>query len=329
MQTAGIQKQRLVWLDWMKMLAILSIIWGHFFSAGHLYLYVFSVQTFCVISGFLYKKPSDWKTCLTKCFWQLFVPTVIMSFLMHLEGYLRCLTLGAQYDISWSWFFKWLLLGNRWCMGPCWYFYTLIVMRIIMQLMPERKWAYGLLFIVCSAGAIVLNQEGIEVSNANVNVLVCMPLFLIGVFLEDFKTQIARSHNNLLDVILGIVAISVVYFCGEYNGYVWMYLGGYGNNYALYIIGAMAGVAMLYVISLWLSRLNHFGMAQTISKGSILIIGLHIIIVRRLTELSDRMWCEDLLFSVLILCAFIPVVRLAELYCPILLGKGHWLKCDI
>lgn len=321
MRTVGIQKQRLVWLDWMKMFAILSIIWGHFFSTGHLYLYVFSVQAFCVISGFLYKKSPDWKTCLTKCFWQLFVPTVIMSSLMHLEGYIRCLALGTQYDVSWFWFFKYLLLGSHWCMGPCWYFYTLIVMRIIMRLMSERKWVYVLLFIVCSAGAIVLNQNGIKVSNANVCVLVCMPLFLIGVFLKDFKTQIVRWHNYLLEAVLGVVAASVVFLCGEYNGYVWMYLGGYGNNYALYVIGAMAGVAMLYVISLWLSRLNHHGMVQTISKGSILIIGMHVIIVWRLKEIPDRMWGEDLLFSVLILCAFIPVVRLAELYCPVILGR--------
>ena len=46
-------QNRIVWLDWMKVLAILSILWGHFFSPGHLYLYVFSVQVFCVISGFL------------------------------------------------------------------------------------------------------------------------------------------------------------------------------------------------------------------------------------------------------------------------------------
>ena len=70
---------RFVWLDWMKVLAILSIIWGHFFSAGYEYLYVFSVQTFCVISGFLYKKSAAWKLCLRKCFWHLFVQTVLLS----------------------------------------------------------------------------------------------------------------------------------------------------------------------------------------------------------------------------------------------------------
>ena len=84
------QKERIVWLDWMKVWAIISIIWGHFFSEGHLFLYVFSVQSFCLISGFLYKRYSDWTTCLKKCFWQLFVPTVIMSIIMLLVISLSC-----------------------------------------------------------------------------------------------------------------------------------------------------------------------------------------------------------------------------------------------
>ena len=62
-------------------------------------------------------------------------------------------------------------------------------------------------------------------------------------------------------------------------------------------------------------------MVLTLSKGSILIIGLHIILVRRLQELPDRMWGEDLLLSVLIVLCFVPIVRLAELFFPILLGR--------
>ena len=207
----------MVWLDWMKVLAILSIIWGHFFSAGYEYLYVFSVQTFCVISGFLYKKSADWKTCLRKCFWQLFVPTVLLSTIMQLEAYLRCMALGTSYDVSWPWFFQWLLLGHRWCMGPCWYFYTLIVMRLIMQALPERKWVYALLFIALSAGAIVLHQQDIEVSNANVNVLVCMPFFLIGVFLKPMKSILNTFHNTLAEVLLLAAGVAGIFFCAVSN----------------------------------------------------------------------------------------------------------------
>ena len=315
------KKERLVWLDWMKVWAILSIIWGHFFSAGHVYLYVFSVQVFCVISGFLYKKAPDWRSCLQKCFWQLFVPTVILSVTMQVEAYLRSMALCAPYNISWSWFFEWLLLGHRWCMGPCWYFYSLIVMRIIMQALPQRKWVYALLFVLLSVGAIELNYREIEISNANTNVLVCMPMFLMGVFLKPLKTSLTNLHHYALEGALLVVAVTLVWFCGQYNGYVWMYLCGYGNYYILYIIGGMAGTLLLYILSLWLSRLPYRSMVATLSQGSILIIGLHIVIVRRLTELPNRLWEEDLLMALLVLLVFIPLVRLAERFFPLLLGR--------
>lgn len=313
--------ERIVWLDWMKTIAILSIIWGHFFSSGHLYLYVFSVQVFCVISGFLYKKSPNWKTCLQKCFWQLLFPTVVMSTIMHLEAYFRCMAWGQHYEISWPWFFEWLLLGHRWCMGPCWYFYSLIIMKLIMQVLPEKKIIYALTFVSLSVGAIYLHTIGFEASNANINVLLCMPFFLIGVFLKQWKSVFNNLHNYLMEVLLFMTFVCLVFLCGNWNGYVWMYLNGFGNNYALYIIGGMAGTGMLYVISMWLSRLPYREMVQTISKGSILIIGLHIIIVRRFSELPDRMCLEDFILSLLILLMFVPIIRFAEIFFPILLGR--------
>ena len=210
----------MVWLDWMKVMAIFSIVWGHFFSAGHLYLYVFNVQVFCVISGFLYKRADSWRSCLTKCFWQLFVPTVILSTVMQAEAWLRLLAMGETYDVTWTWYLKWLLLGHRWCMGPCWYFYSLAVMRLVMQLLPERRWVYGLLFVALAAGAVALRRQGIEVSNANVNVLVCMPMFLVGVLLKPLRQQLGRLRNYWIEVALGVVAVAGVVLCGRWNGYV-------------------------------------------------------------------------------------------------------------
>ena len=240
---------------------------------------------------------------------------------MHLEASLRSMAQGEHYDISWPWFFEWLLLGHRWCMGPCWYFYSLIVMRIIMQLLPEKKWVYGVLFVALSSGAIYLNHIGFQASNANINVLLCMPFFLIGIFLKPWKAVFNGLHNYLLEALLLFAAMVTVGLCGVYNGYVWMYLNGYGNNYAFYIIGGMAGTVMLYVVSVWLSRLPYYNMVLTLSKGTLLIIGLHIIIVRRLTELPNRLWTEDLLASILIMLCFIPLIQLAEMFFPVLLGR--------
>jgi len=321
MDTQKPQMGRMVWLDWMKVWAALAVVWGHFFSQGDVVVFVFNVQVFCVISGFLYKKSPSWKQCLQKNFWQLLVPTVIMSFLMHFEAYLRALLAGETYDISWPWFLEWLLLGHRWCMGPCWYFYSLIVMRIIMQLLPEKKWCYGLLFLVVSIGAIYINHIGLDMSNANVNVLVCMPFFLIGVFLKPMKSILNTFHNTLAEVLLLAAGVAGIFFCAHENGYVWMYLGGIGHSYVLYILGGLSGAVTLYVLSLWVSKLPFRSIVSTIGNGTMLIIGLHIIIVRRLTELPDRLWLEDLVASLLIILLFIPIIQFAEHFFPVLVGR--------
>ena len=189
-----------------------------------------------------------------------------------------------------------------------------------MQFLPEKKCAYILLYIVISAAAILWNQTGIEVSNANMNVMVCMPFFLIGIFLKSMKGLLNSLHHYYMEVTLLALAVALVLLCGNYNSYVWMYLCEYGNDYALYIIGGMAGTTMLFIVSLWLSRLPYRNMIMTLSKGSIIIIGLHIILVRRLMELPNRMWIEDLLWAMIILLFFIPIVLLAERFFPILLG---------
>jgi len=151
--------------------------------------------------------------------------------------------------------------------------------------------------------------------------VVCMPLFLIGVMLKPFIAFFDNNHRWGLEVVLLICSVVVVFLCGIYNGCVWMYLNGFGRNFVLFIIGGMAGLTMLYVVSRWLCSFSHANMINTLAQGSILIIGIHIIIVRRLALLPDRFWMEDLMFSILIMLAFVPIIRFVSRFFPILLGR--------
>ena len=79
-----------------------------------------------------------------------------------------------------------------------------------MQVLPEKKWVFIILFFVISVGAILWQQIGIKISNANINVLVCMPFFLLGVFLKSLK--------NILNAPWFYVAIIMVMFgCTSVN----------------------------------------------------------------------------------------------------------------
>lgn len=62
--------RRVNYIDWMKALGMFFIIWGHL-NPEYIKdcIYTFSVPSFFVISGFLFK-PSDWQTfCKKKLGW--------------------------------------------------------------------------------------------------------------------------------------------------------------------------------------------------------------------------------------------------------------------
>ncbi len=311
---------RFFWLDWMKAITMLFIIWGHFLSSGNEYIYVFNVPVFCLISGFLYKK-EKFQTFVKKAFFNLFIPMLIMSLLMYSYKLLRLWSTGNNIDLQPLTFAKHFLMGNYWTLGPCWYIYTLIIMKLILQLFPSKKWVYAVLFLLSSLSAIAIHYYGFKTGNAFCNITVALPFFIIGVLLKQFKQSLKSLHIIYAEIALLILAIFIVYLCGHYNGEVWMYMAGYGNNFALFILGGIAGTTMVFIISKWAERLSKNYMAMLISKGSIVILGLHIAIVQRLCELPYRSAIEDFAFSVLILLLFVPLIRIVEIYFPILLGK--------
>ena len=55
----SIMSQRIVWLDWMKTLAMFLIVAGHCSVPGNIFIYVFSVPCFFILSGFLCKKEKE------------------------------------------------------------------------------------------------------------------------------------------------------------------------------------------------------------------------------------------------------------------------------
>ena len=116
-------------------------------------------------------------------------------------------------------------------------------------------------------------------------------------------------------IFIALLATVVVLVCAQYNGYVWVYENGYGNHYLLYLLGGLAGTGLLYVISQLLNEI-HSDWVQTISRGSVVLLGLHVFIIRfvKLGTLLDY-------FSALCLTLiFIPIIKSCERYVPWVMG---------
>ena len=94
--TASVQqhKQRYIWIDWMRIVAIYCIIALHASTTGRELFLSFAVQVFFIISGFLFKRES-WDSFNRKTLWNLVVPMVIIiivnqvsrAFILLLKGY--------------------------------------------------------------------------------------------------------------------------------------------------------------------------------------------------------------------------------------------------
>lgn len=192
---------RFVWLDWMKAIGIWLIVYGHFFSYYDIYVYVFSVPLFFIISGFLCKKESDNRVFWKKTWFNLAVPLIIICTLNYLISPIVNYALSGNPTLPENplSFYGKLLIGMHGPLGPFWFVYTLIILKIIHQY-TAYKCLHVLWFVVCFALAYVINNYDIEIMGVHpfksayaiTNTLVSYPFFIIGCIFRKWKDVAAK-----------------------------------------------------------------------------------------------------------------------------------------
>ena len=93
-------KERKNWIDWMKAVGMLMIVWGHCFPDGGVseFLYAFNVPLFFIISGYLTRRETSMAVCWDKCLHNLVIPYFILS-LIKVAGFI----LKHLDDGLWAW----------------------------------------------------------------------------------------------------------------------------------------------------------------------------------------------------------------------------------
>lgn len=327
-------KEHFIWIDWMKVLAMYLIIAGHCSVPGNLYIYVFSVPSFFILSGFLFKK-EPWNLFIKKTFWNYCVPmlillliNVIYKAIINGWGFLPIIKVILRSMAGYQ--------GENYAyggLGALWFVYTLIVCRLILQLIFHTSHQSTILFftiVVFLFVCVLYNHH--EVSpyfqyNSIVNTLLAFPFFAIGFLLSSFKERICTLPISLITTLLFCLSIILIYVSGNINGLVYLYTCSYGYYLVLCLVGGVAGSYFL----LYLSRMCEilFGTRKAIEvlgQGTIIILGLHIIIMSWLTELRSAFLSPNnrydlYLLSIVILSVFIPINIFCKRLFPILCGK--------
>lgn len=318
-----LEKERLMWIDWMKAIGIYFIVAGHLFPVGYIYVYSFSVPLFFIVSGFLSKREDSTKLFWKKLWFNLFIPMLIIC-VVNLFINLALRKVGIYSVLKFPFQF---LLGFHSALKCLWFVYTLICLKILLQFTPKNIFVETLLFVALplmgiwiDLHPIVFGYDIVTRPNALIDTTIAYPFYIIGFYLRRWKNVFKNFNNFTLQIIVLILAITILGVGARFNGEVWMYINGYGNNFSLFLLDGLSGTLAVFIISKWLGKKFGKGVVL-ISKGTIIILGFHMFLVSFvLCYLPDFSGIEYL-YALLITIIFVPIIRFSERYMPYIVGK--------
>lgn len=311
----------------MKSIGIFLIICGHLLVPGNHFIYVFNVPLFFILSGFLSKRENNRKIFWNKIWWNLIVPTIIL-FLINMFIDFSALYIKGNFKYDYIWQRPVLsIIGmqgqdyNAGGLGVLWFVYTLIICKILLQFIPNKHeciFVISLCFIMLVI-AYILNIKGVIIYNSIVNCLLCFPFFSIGYLLRPLRTNLSNIKSKY-QIAICITSLIIVLLCGQNNETVMLYKNSYGNNILLCLIGGFSGTCLIYSVSLLLNN-TLSGVIQVISGGTLLVLGLHYIIIHIVWQFINVNGLFRYIESIIILLMLIPLIIIVRKYFPILYGK--------
>jgi hypothetical protein len=119
-------------------------------------------------------------------------------------------------------------------------------------------------------------------------------------------------------VMTGVCGFLLVSVCCLYNNNVGLHNCDYGGNMFLCLLGGISGTMMVFAVSKLLGHAPDY--VVIISRGTIIILGFQKIIIALVRELFPASYA-DIIFAVIIVILFIPLILWTERYFPLMAGK--------
>lgn len=311
------QCSRLHWVDFMKMMGMFFIIYGHLFSYGYEYVYAFNVPVFFILAGFLFKEGQSRPVFWRKLWWQLLVPMIAISVFNNAYLIVNDI-LHHRLDSSRFLFPVGMLAGEQHFLDVCWFVYTLVLLKVISFFVRGNRLRCLLAVAFLVAAFFVAPEiQSHGWCNAALCVLLSYPFFVIGHLVKTggFAERRLPWWACVSGALFSLVAL---FFITKANGEVFIYSFVYGNSLSLYILGGVTGTALLFFFSKLFDHPADW--VRTLSAGSIITLGFHRYFIVFYRHFIDRNPL-DVPVALAILLIFIPVIRFCIRHFPWLVGN--------
>lgn len=328
---------RLNWIDWAKTLAILSVVFGHipenngsFFIN---YIVQFHMPLFFFISGYLTKKEFISISTLKKYWHTLIIPYLCYNILFYPYWIVRHVIDFP--DSGWFDFIKpfigTILLQFKTPIsddlnGVTWFIGALLLMKIILSICNKYKYgmiAMSLLVFIIASIYIVNEHYRLYTALPFVGFIRCLPFFYLG-YVCKHKHIISEKpkQKDIYICIVGITISMITYTFERANPGLIIY----GLCFWIICIFAIEGVLSLCK----LLDSVHLTIIENISIGTIVIMGLHWILIGvtnytlskllHIPNIVYPLWIAILL-TFLFAAILYPIILLFRDKYPFMLGK--------
>ena len=334
-------KERLIWIDWAKAMAVCCVVFCHLPQSQDWFYYRFLqaniITIFFFISGYLKKDHGSDKANWQKYRNSLILPYLFYNTIVYPYWLVKFYMLNSgmpDFFQAMRPIFGALLFEheNAFCEplnGPLWYLPAILFMHITIDLCRKTRYLHQIMILLCVLSFILYAANKYYYFAPNLTPMGIMrniPYYYIGyVFGQKHLFRGSQQKRDIIGCIL-CLSISVLLFAWHLNAF-------YAGQHLWHIILFYpSNIGLLFGILLGCKLLCHYKpqVIINLSIGTLVIIGLHIVFitvinyileyVQNINETICYHWYEALPITIAIVGILYPLIILGEKY-TILLGK--------
>lgn len=268
-------KDRITWIDWVKALGIMIVVYCHTPQNNNFiysFFYTFQMPLFFMMAGYLHKPLSSIWESIRKYWKSLIIPYILLQLISYPYFLVQ---LYVQEGIILNDFVKFAIMPFAQCLwgipidGPTWFIFALLVTKLIADIVLKSRFSTYLIVLLCSISIIgayyIWMDDKLNISFAIDSLFSFFPFFFIGYYLKKFNFIKEEKWIKCLIKASIYLAISVLLIFANSNNYLF-------HRVAFYILGLSGS---LFLINICKTFKNCPNFILTVSIGNIIILGLH------------------------------------------------------
>ena len=335
-------KERLIWIDWAKALAVCCVVFCHLPQSQdwfyYRYLQADIITIFFFISGYLKKDHGSDKANWQKYWYSLILPYLFYNAIVYPYWLVKFYMLnGSMPDLFQAMrpIFGALLFEhkNAFCEplnGPLWYLPAILFMHITIDLCRKTRYLHVIMISLCTLSVILYAANKYYFFAPNLTpmgILRRLPYYYMGFVFG--QNQLFRDIKPSRDLIGCITCL-----CLSFLFFHWHLQASIAGQYILHIaLLYPSNIGFLFGILYGCKLLSYYKpkIIINLSIGTLVIIGLHIVLITVINYLLENIhqingticyqWYEALPVTIAIVGILYPIILWAKSHSTILLGR--------